>query len=121
MLQIFLPCDLMKARRFILRCASFALLLVFSQKVGVGLFLHNLFHNQDISRPFQPSQKDGAREISFACNCIDDFLMPFTEAEETVLPTPVTEYETPVSFFLASTSFLPVISSSLRGPPALIL
>lgn len=111
----------MKARRFILRCASFALLLVFSQKVGVGLFLHNLFHNQDISRPFQPLQKEGSKEISFACNCIDDFLMPFTEAEETVLPTPATGYEMPVSFFRASTFFRPVISSALRGPPALVL
>ncbi|MBN8880124.1 MAG: hypothetical protein J0I32_21450 [Sphingobacteriales bacterium] len=111
----------MKARRFILRCATFALLLVFSQKVGVDLFLHNLFHGQDLSRPLLPSQKEGAKEISFACNCIDDFLMPFTETEEIVLPTPVTEYQTPTSFFRASISFRPVISSALRGPPSLVL
>jgi len=121
MLQISLPCNPMKARRFILRCATIALLLVFSQKVGVGLFLHNLFHNQDVSRPFLPSQKEGSREISFACNCIDDFLMPFTEADKAVLPAPVTEYQTPASSFRASISFQPVISSSLRGPPALVL
>jgi hypothetical protein len=111
----------MKGHRFIMRCATFALLLVFSQKVGVGLFLHNLFHNQDISRPFQTPSKEGGKEISFACNCIDDFLMPFTEAEEIILPTPATEYETPQSFFRASIPFQPVIFSSLRGPPALVL
>lgn len=110
----------MKARRFILRCATFALLLVFSQKVGVGLFLHNLFHNQRISRPFQPS-KEGGKEISFACNCIDDFLVPFTEPEEIILSTPAMEYETSQRSFRASIPFQPVIFSSLRGPPALVL
>jgi len=111
----------MKARRFILRCATFALLLVFSQKVGADLFLHNLFHGQDLSRSSLPSQKEDAKGISFACNCIDDFLMPFTETEEIVLPTPVTEYQTPTSFFRTGISFRPVISSALRGPPALVL
>lgn len=112
----------MKARMLILQCASFLLLLVFSQKVGGGLFLHNLLHNQDTVIPYQPVKQDSnSKEISFACNCIDDFLMPFTEAEEIVLPQPVTEHFTPRAHFIAGTSFRPVIAANLRGPPSLVL
>ncbi|PZR27924.1 MAG: hypothetical protein DI535_08250 [Citrobacter freundii] len=112
----------MKARRLILQCASFLLLLVFSQKVGGGLFLHNLLHNQDTATPYQPVKQDNnSREIRFACNCIDDFLMPFTEAEEIVLPQPVTEHFASRTHFIAGTSFRPVIAANLRGPPSLVL
>jgi len=111
----------MKARRFILRCASFVLLLVFSQKVGVGLFLHNLLHNQDTSRPLQSSSKEGAKEISYACNCIDDFLMPFTGSEEPVIVAPLVSHEAPLSFFRTDIPFRSAFHPSLRGPPVMIL
>lgn len=112
----------MKARRFISQCAVVALLLVFSQKVGAGLFLHNLLHTQDTSLAAQPSKQDGkTKEISFACNCIDDFLMPFTEAEEISLPVPVASYDQPRPDLVAGITFRPVIVANLRGPPSLVL
>ena len=111
----------MKARKLILQCASFLLLLVFSQKVGGGLFLHNLLHSQDTSRPFQPVKQDrNAKEISFACNCIDDFLMPFTETEDVLLRQPFTGHSLPRTYFVTGTFFRPVIAANLRGPPSLV-
>jgi hypothetical protein len=113
----------MKARRLILQCASFLLLLVFSQKMGAGLFLHNLLHSQDEAQPFQsPKQNDAnSKSISFACNCIDDFLIPFQGAEEIILPQPLlTHIESPV-YFDAGVVPGPSVTADLRGPPALVL
>ena len=111
----------MKTRRFILQCASFALLLVFSQKAGAGLFLHNLLHGQDNSRPFEAGDADkGGREISFSCNCIDDFLVPFATAEDITVPEPVIACSAPGAEFVAEISFRPVIIAKLRGPPVLV-
>jgi hypothetical protein len=113
----------MKARRLILQSASFLLLLVFSQKMGAGLFLHNLLHSQDMDQPFQSSKQDNAngKSISFACNCIDDFLIPFQGNEEIVLPQPIIAHaQSPVHFDAGAVPGAR-ITADLRGPPALVL
>lgn len=113
----------MKARRLILQCASFLLLLVFSQKMGAGFFLHNLLHSQDADQPFQsPKQNDANnKSISFACNCIDDFLIPFQTSEEIVIPQPIlTHTQSPVHFS-AGIVLGASVTADLRGPPALVL
>jgi hypothetical protein len=112
----------MKARRFIWQCATVALLLVFSQKVGGGLFLHNLLHGEDTGNLSQPFKQDAnSKEISYACNCIDDFSLPFTETEEITLPVPVIEYVHPRTDFVAGITYRALIAAHLRGPPALVL
>lgn len=106
----------MRGRSFIIRCATLLLLIVFSQKMGAGLLLHNLLHARSAT-----SQTDGSKEISFACNCIDDFSMPFTETEEQVLPVPVLSHVTAPVFVADRIPFTTPVFSSLRGPPSCIL
>jgi len=101
-----------------LRCTAFFLLLVFSQKAGVGLFLHHLFHSTVADKKAGPQQHDEGKNKRYACTCVDDQLMPFAVTEEQVfvlLPVhqarhlPLFEEAIPVSSSL---------HSFLRGPPA---
>lgn len=118
LLHFILLCTWMKSRSFILRCAAFVLILVFSQKTGAGLLFHNLLHtNQSAGNS---DKKNSNADISYACSCVDDFLMPFVGEEETVLCfAPVTYPETPV-YLQASLSFTAISFASLRGPPAIL-
>jgi hypothetical protein len=110
----------MKARPFIMRCAAFFLMLVFSQKTGAGLFVHNLLHTQNTAgKSSQPNEKGS--EISFACSCIDDFLMPLAESAQPVYCPPVSAIAIPVICYRESIPFCTPVLSSLRGPPAAIL
>ncbi|MET0463802.1 MAG: hypothetical protein ABW007_11645 [Chitinophagaceae bacterium] len=99
------------------------LLLVFSQKMGAGLFLHNLLHSQDMDQSFQSSKQRNTNDtsISFACNCIDDFLIPFQSSEEVVLPKPLIEHAQYPVRFNAGTVLGASVTAYLRGPPALVL
>lgn len=106
----------MKGRSFILRCAAFFLLLVFSQKAGAGLLLHNLFH----SRAATEEEKGKANETGYNCTCIDDFLMPFDEAGQPVYNHPVSNHSISLTFFKAHIPFIIPVLSLLRGPPTVI-
>lgn len=106
----------MRVRSFIVRCAAFLLLLVFSQKSGAGLLLHNALHTTQAA---DSKQTDG-KEVSFACNCIDDFLMPFAEPDEPVVATVVSTHETAVFFFDEAVPFRQPVLTSLRGPPSIL-
>ncbi|MEI9944451.1 MAG: hypothetical protein WDN26_09570 [Chitinophagaceae bacterium] len=108
----------MQKRSFILRSAAFFLVLIFSQKAGTGLFLHNLLHTKSAKEvPHQQNKND----LNYACTCVDDFLTPFTETEEFVCIQNISEHVIPVTFFEARISFRAPVHSSLRGPPANIL
>ena len=111
----------MQKRPTILRFIAILLILVFSQKSGTGLFLHNLLHTQNIlaEHPVKEDQKN--KDLSYACSCIDDFFMPFNEVAETVCPQPVLYRDTPLQFFEESVPFHTPIFSSLRGPPTNML
>lgn len=106
----------MRARSFILRCAALFLLLVFVQKSGAGLLLHNLLHTSQVT-----DNAPGNKEINIACNCIDDFLMPFTEPDEPVIAAVIVKHGTPVTFFTEDVPFRKSVLASLRGPPSSIL
>ncbi|MEO5563386.1 MAG: hypothetical protein ABIR18_08125 [Chitinophagaceae bacterium] len=106
----------MKKRSFILRFAAFLLLLIFTQKMGGSLLLHNLLH---ISANVPAKQSDNSnKEIKYACNCIDDFLMPFVEADEPVISSVVTVSIVVNTFLPESVSFPSHSFISQRGPPA---
>jgi hypothetical protein len=107
----------MKARPFILRCAAFLLIIIFSQKAGTGLFIHNLLHADAATKQLPSGENSQGNSISYACNCIDDFLMPFVETEEPVCFQSFSTPVTPVIFYKDEIPFHPVILSSLRGPP----
>lgn len=94
-------------------------MLVFVQKTGAGLFLHNLLHTESAAK--SSPQDNKGREFSYACSCIDDFLMPMTAAEEPdyffAVPAPVSR----IIAYCAPVPFVSVTHTSLRGPPAIQL
>lgn len=108
----------MRSRPFILRFAAFLLILVFSQKAGTGLFLHNLLHSTAENNKAPQQENEKGKELSYTCNCIDDFLIPFAEAEAPVYSQPVLAHAIPFTFFEDHIPFHTTIFSSLRGPPA---
>jgi len=91
------------------------LIVVFSFKAGAGLYLHNYTHVKNI---FSTSAT-GSKEIKFACSCIIDFYLPFTEIaqQKIILPYFTNEERTfPfTSFIFSSASFF----YSLRAPPVI--
>lgn len=121
MLQIHYLATLMKGRSIIFRFATFLLLLIFSQKVGAGLFLHDLLHTANANSKNPLQEKENGKDIAYACNCIDDFLTPFIETDEPVVFADVLLHVTPVNFFKEDIFFTSRIFSSLRGPPSLML
>jgi hypothetical protein len=105
----------MKRPSFILRLAAFVLLAVFSQKMGGGLLVHNLFHAQT-SIPGQ--QDDKNKDINYACSCVDDFLMPFDEAGDVYFTAPITVTIAGFSILPAEVFTYPTFHFSRRGPPS---
>jgi hypothetical protein len=108
----------MKFRSFILKFTAIFLLLVFLQKTGAALFVHNLFHQQVAATT--EKQRSQSAELSYACSCIDDFHLPFEPASVFVYAAPFIEHH---SFSVTFTEqvFVTAFSySSLRGPPALL-
>ncbi len=108
----------MKGISIIRRCIAFFLLLVFVEQMGAGLYIHNLVHtNQEETKS---SHNRAAAEISFACNCVDNFLTPFIEADELVVEPPLSIHGILPASFAESAYLTSPIFSSLRGPPAFI-
>lgn len=111
----------MKSRSFIFRCAAFLLILVFSQKAGAGLFLHNLLHSPSAYNKGPQRENEKGKDFSYNCTCIDDFLMPFNDEEKPVLFSPGLNFTIPVTFYKELIPFRSSIFSSLRGPPTILL
>ena len=116
MLQIPLLLHQMKGNRIITKLTTLVLILVFSQKMGMGLYLHNWLHasTQHATSSSKPLQ---GQEIQFACGCINDFNLPFTETTVPELPAPgITVHKPhtePVYSFRTVTKYF----RSLRAPP----
>ncbi|OQP49724.1 hypothetical protein A4H97_27925 [Niastella yeongjuensis] len=105
----------MTGKRIITKLTTILLILVFSQKMGVGLYLHNWLHAS--IQHATSSKPVSGQEIQFACGCINDFNLPFTE---TIVPS----IEVPVTI-VEQSHIIPVFTipavfkhfHSLRGPP----
>lgn len=69
----------MRSHPLRMRLLAFCLLLIFSQKAGVGLVLHNLFHGN--SGKTAAEKQTESRSIGFDCSCKDDLSMPFLETD----------------------------------------
>jgi hypothetical protein len=110
----------MKGRPFIIRFAAFFLILVFSQKAGAGLFLHNLLHRSAINNQIPGQENEKGKETGYTCNCIDDFLMPFAGADAPVISQPSLNHFLPFIFFEDQIAFHTPVFSALRGPPAIV-
>ena len=105
----------MRPNQFITKFIAALCLLVLSQKIGAGLYLHNIFHSKDYKQA-DASLPDN-KSVRFVCNCIDDFTMPFTETDEVRLPVIPSSYFDHVSFYKESISFSFHFFNSLRAPP----
>jgi hypothetical protein len=105
-------------RRFSIlkKLTSFFLLLVFLQKTGGGLIIHNELHGK-ITHSEVPGTHNGSIIASANCSCIDDFMMPFAEAEKIVMPVIPLSHLEPDSYFSEHLYFHSPIFSSLRAPP----
>jgi hypothetical protein len=102
------------------RIVSLLLILVFLQKLGLELWLHNLLHETTPIHAVASGNKGKpvVAHQAFQCSCLEDALMPFTETD------PFVAVSTPqqlIAVFLTSYSFHSAADreySSLRGPPA---
>lgn len=106
----------MKFRPLILKFTAIFLLLVFLQKTGAALFVHNLFHQSVVAAT--EKQSNPSAELSYACSCIDDFHLPFEPASVIVYAAPFIEHQSFSATFAAQVFVTAVSYSSLRGPPA---
>ena len=107
----------MTGNRIITKLTALLLMLVFSQKMGMSLYLHNWLH-----APKQHSTSStplSGQEIQFACGCINDFNLPFTETTVPALEVPVITVTRPQG---APVFTIPAVFKyfhSLRAPPTI--
>lgn len=103
-------------RKFNIRLIAFFLLIAFSQKLGLRMWMHHWLHETKNVQSFRGSSTS-TWEIK--CDCGEDALMPLTSSPDFELSTPVkiftgfvyTDYE-PAYF-----SFIQLFPS-LKGPPS---
>jgi hypothetical protein len=97
------------------RIVAVLLLLVFSQKAGLRLWMHHWFHE---SKTAQNQSVPGSGDLQLKCDCFDDAMMPLMGSPVFVIPVPVRQYTT-----LTIARHSPILSAdkvyySLKGPPA---
>jgi len=107
----------MRQSKFWKSFAVITLLLIFSQKIGVGLYLHEWLHVKEV-----PAEKSGDTKssISKACHCVDDFQIPFTNATENFDFAQAVVFNSTYFFYLPEFLTRPVSTTSLRGPPTAV-
>ncbi len=99
------------------RVVSVLLLLVFFQQIGAGLYIHNLLHDKEQAVATTQDEKISHKDIVVSCSCVDNFLMPFVDADIAISLQPFQLHVKPVDSFSERTYFTSLIFSSLRGPP----
>jgi hypothetical protein len=101
-------------RRLNVRIVALALVLVFTQKLGLRLWMHHWLHE---TRALSASRDTKVDKLQSSCDCIDDFLVPLTGSAFIEVPPPVE------SVHVLHIAYIPPFSaaekrfSSLRGPP----
>ena len=106
----------MAGNRTITKITALLLMLVFSQKMGMSLYLHNWLH---ASKLHSAASKSATQEIKFACSCINDFTLPFTETATYEVPVPQSIIQQPLSSPVVSYPTIYKYFHSLRAPPAI--
>jgi len=99
---------------------SFAIifLLLFGQKIGIELYIHNWFHT-NYHKQSLPHKGD-KNVVSYSCNCIDDFSTPFAEPVSEIVSSASIPHQIFFSSHIQSHSFSPLLFNSLRAPPAIV-
>ena len=104
----------MRSNRPTLKCFAIVLLLLFCQKVGGGLYLHNWLHANACK---QISDTNGEVVSGYNCSCIDDFSMPFAESAKPLVQKISPEH---IEFTSSYKFLIPFSAPSFhlqRGPP----
>jgi len=96
------------------RTIAMLLLLVFCQKAGLRLWMHNWLHESKIAHN---SSAHGSENLKLKCDCFDDAMMPLLEAPSIVIPSPVRQLTA-----LTLDRYSPIrcadkVYYSLKGPP----
>jgi hypothetical protein len=102
------------------RIVSFFLILAFSQKMGLELWLHNWLHETTVAASVSSAHKGRPvlQHLQIRCNCIDDALNPIVESGLIVYNA---NQQPSIPIFAAIySSWLSVDTAfpALRGPPA---
>jgi len=97
------------------------LLLIFFQQMGAGLFIHNLLHDKTSTGQFPYKKGDGAKEVSFACSCVDNFLTPFVETTEAIVSEMPVAWAKPVNSYIEQIHPVAILTAGQRGPPVFIV
>ncbi|HVZ56918.1 MAG TPA: hypothetical protein VG870_09705 [Chitinophagaceae bacterium] len=64
----------MRIKQVLIKVFAVLVLLVFTQRGGLGIYLHNWLHLAASQDPLPPGE---SRTISFNCHCLEDLAMPF--------------------------------------------
>ena len=104
----------MRCKQSIAKMLSIVMMIVLTQKIAGGLYLHNWLHESK-QLSLLP---DNTHTISqAACSCIDDFYAPLAGAAMIAANAPSPE---PVDFYAVQENALTVITKHfhcLRAPP----
>jgi hypothetical protein len=106
----------MRGKQSIAKVLSIVMLIVLTQKIAGGLYLHNWLHSSGklVSLPANSNTLGQGN-----CSCIDDFCAAFTEAQVFSVESPLAVH---ADYFVVHELYLPPVSKhfhSLRAPPAL--
>jgi hypothetical protein len=107
----------MTGNRIITKFTTLVLILVFSQKMGMNLYLHNWLHAA--TQHSSSSKPISSQEIQFTCGCINDFNLPFTETTVPEIQVPVIAVNKPHGTPAFSIPAVFKYFHSLRAPPVL--
>ena len=102
-------------RRLHPKIIALVLLLVFSQKMGLRLWMHHWIHE---SRYLQGSTVPNAASIHLKCDCMDDAMMPLLGSSLIALNVPVQKAIVLPAPYLPPFSAAEKLFYSLKGPPA---
>src|SRR5262249_29698490 len=103
----------MRKSRLIKNFIAIVLLIALTQKVGFGIFYHNWQHTKSCI----PVSQTSPSFTNASCNCIDDFLMPFTGSSIEVTTVAPLSYSVFVSPQLQYSSTFYQCFHALRAPP----
>jgi hypothetical protein len=100
------------------KITAILLIIAFTQKLGLGLFVHAWFHDNTFGLTSDPkSPVTHLQQVR--CTCIEDAMVLFTGSTAAILIKTQIKYflnfSNPLHFFYSSDR---TIHYSLRGPPA---
>lgn len=107
----------MPRNRIITNIMALFLMLVFSQKMGMSLYLHNWLHA--VKSHSNTATPVSGQEIKFACGCINDFTVPLTETSFPEITVPFITINRPVAEPVYTFPAVYKYFHSLRAPPVI--